>query len=457
MVDYNKGTFEGTSRRNVIKTIGAGSVATALAGCGDLIGSGDDAEGEVKIGHIGPSDNVLGIGSERAAEMALNEINDSGGIMDEDVELVTGNTQASRSEAESVVEQMITQENVDVIVGAFQSEVARGVIDLSSEFDVPYLSTGPADPSLTRDFTGSDYEQYKNYFRIGPINTDFQAEAMRDYCVHLSDLHGWNSLSFYRDQAAWTGPFGDLLPDLLEGEGLDIVASDAVTIQSPDLSPLISSTLGGEADYMLRFFAHIDNAPQQLLGEWHAAQHPFGVEGIHVPGMHPEYDIATEGICTYETTSQTGAGGAAPITEHTIPFAESYREQYAEEEFDISTPDGAPMYMGFATYDAIQLIQAVLNEIGTTNPSEELDDFVAEMLETDDSTIDAVAGSMEFYDEDSEYPHDLQEDRNQDGEIVNFPVTQWQPNQDGDRPGSVECVFPEAFETSAHMQPHWMQ
>lgn len=451
------GADEGTSRRKVIQTIGAGTAATALAGCGDLVGGGSGGSDALTIGHIGPSDNVLGLGSERTAEMAVERLNENGGVMDQDVELLTGNTQVNPAEAESVLDEMINQEEIDVVVGAFQSEVAQAVIDFTAEFDVPYLGTGPASPALTRDFTGEDYEQYKNYFRVGPINSDLQAEAMAGYAQYLSDRHGWNALTMYRDQASWTERFGELLPGYLNERGLEIVEQSPVTIESPDLSPLVSNTLDSEADYMLRFFAHISSSPSGILAEWHQAQHPFGVEGIHVPGMHPEYDIATEGICVYETTSQTGAGGAAPITDYTLDFIEQYRERYAEEEFDPSTPDGSPMYMGFSTYDAVQLLGHVGNEIGTTDFSGNLDDFVDQMLQTTPDTIDAVAGELEFYGPDEEFPHDLKEVRNSDGAITNFPVTQWQPNPDGDRPGSLECVFPENYRTAEHVQPAWMQ
>jgi len=445
------GAYKGTDRRTVLKAAGAGAAMASLAGCFGLVD--DESSGSLTVGHIGPEGSPLGVGSNRTAEMAVERVNngtdlDTTGVLDDDVTLVTGDTQSSPSEARSVVEDLINQEDVDVIVGGFSSEVARTVIELTGEFDVPYLSTGPADPRLSTQFVGED--GYTNYFRVGPLNSELQAEAMGDYCGHLSDLHGWNSLTFYRDNAAWTDVYGNMLPDLLESQGLTIEASDAVTIDGPDLSPLISETRSTGADYILRFFAHIQNSASQLLGPWHEAQYNFGVEGIHVSGMHPEFDVLTEGVCTYETTSQTGAGGAAPITEFTQPFIQEYRE-FADGE----SPAGHPMYMGFGTYDAILLLQDVVNEMGTTELSDNLDDFINEMLSTEPGRIPAVAGSLEFYDEDGEYPHDLIEVRNDSDQITNFPVTQWQSG-DGDSPASIECVYPNDYQTADHMQPPWM-
>jgi branched-chain amino acid transport system substrate-binding protein len=395
--------------------------------------------------------------------MAVSEINNNGGVMDSDVELVTGDTAVSSSEAEALVEELITQDNANVIVGAFQSEVGRAVVDLTSDFEIPYISTGPAAPSLTAGFVGDDYETYKHYFRAGPINSALQAEAMADYLTYLSDRHGWNSLAFYRDQAAWTEVFGSELPGLLNDVGLSIETNQALSIQSPDLSPVISTAQDENVDYVLRFFAHIAASPQQIFPQWQGNL-DFGLEGIHVPGMHPEYDIPNEGRNIYETTSQNGAGGAADINEGvTWPFIENYADEYAGDSFEAGTPDGSPMYMGFGTYDAVKILGEVLNDVGTVKPAENLDDYVDSMLGTEFSGIN---GTVEFYGADAEYPHDLQAQRNSAGAVTNFPVTQFQPN-DGDtspahinygseRPGKVECVFPENYRTSDHMMPDWM-
>lgn len=437
MVDNNMGAYEGTSRRKVIQTIGAGAIATGLAGCGDLIGTGED---EVIIGHLAPLDNPLGVGSQRTAEMALDNL--GGEINDQEVELIHEDTRAEPSEAQTVAEELIQADDADILVGTFQSEVARSLMELTSEFGVPFLTTGPADTGISTEFPGADYETYKNWFRIGPINTDLQAESMADYCASLNDQHGWEDVAFLRDNAAWTERFAELVPGYLEDRGLNVVMDDAITIENPDLSAVVSDVVDSGADFALRFFAHIDGG--EMLGIWHEAEHDFGIEGIHVNGMLPAYFALSEGVSLYETTAQTGGGGATPITEHTVPFVQDYAERYEGQD----PPTGAPMYMGFATYDAIGLIAEVLEEIDSTTPRDDLDDFVDAMV---DIEYTGAAGVITFYGEDGEFPNDLQEMRNPDGEIMNFPITQWREG------GEIECVFPPEFETAEHVKPHWMR
>lgn len=431
--------YRGVDRRAFLKATGAGAAGVSMAGClGDGGGGGSDG---FTVGHIGPMSNPLGIGSTRSAEMAIEEINNNGGINNGDVELLTKDTRADPSQAQSVTEELIQQEDVDMLIGGFASEASRAVLELTADFDVPFFITGSASPALTQEFAGQDYETYKNIFRIGPINSDLQAEAMAAYCEYLKERHGWDKVAFLRDQAAWTEPFAELIPGYLEERDIEIVHESALNINTSDFSPVMSDVDDSGADYVLRFFAHIQAG--QMLGIWHDGEYEFGIEGIHVASMLPAYYQATEGVALYETTSQTGAAGVTEITEKTKPFTQAYREQYSDAE---NPPFRAPMYMGFNTYDGLFIAKkAVANG---ASPTQDLDSFVDAML---DISHTGAAGVQEFYGPDSDYPHDLKETRDDNGDILNFPVTQWQEG------GEIECVFSPKYRTEEHVKPAWMR
>jgi len=430
---------DSVGRRTFLGAAGAGAVTTALAGC--LGGSGTDG---LTIGHLAPMSNPLGIGSKRTADMAVEELNSDGGFNGEDAELITKDTRTDPSEAQSVTEELIQQENVDALVGTFNSETTQSILDLTAEFDVPFMITGSADPGLITDYTGSDYEKYKNIFRIGPINSDFQAESIADYCAYLNDRHGWDRVAFLRDQAAWTEPFGNQIPDLLSERGLEIVYEDALSIEGVDFGPVMSDIDDSNADFLLRFFAHIDGG--DMLTRWHEGEYEFGIEGVHVPGMLPSYNGpgAYDGAATYETTAQSGAAGVAPITERTQPFVEDYASRYQDAE---KAPIRAPMYMGFNTYDGIHIFKEVVDSLETTSTRDNLDDFVSEMLDID---FTGVAGQVSFFGKDSDYPHDVEDERGEDGKITNYPMTQWVGTEE------IECVYPEKQRTAEHQMPPWM-
>ncbi|WP_265110450.1 ABC transporter substrate-binding protein [Halosolutus halophilus] len=426
----------GVSRRTFLGAAGTGAVATTFAGC--LSGGG---EGGFTIGLLGPLGITQGLGSDRSAKLAVEEINEDGGIRDEDVEVVSADTRADPSTAQDEASRLINQENVDVLIGTFSSEVSLNIMDMIAENDVPYIVTGSASPQIIENSVGSDYEANKNIFRSGPINSFFQAEAMGGYADYLSDHHGWNTFAYLADDAAWTDPFTNNLPGELESRGYDVVYEEELSTEIDDFTPVMNTLEDEDPDAVFRFFAHIIGG--QMLGEWHQRQLEFGIEGIHVASMTPDFYELSEGAATYETTSQSGAAGTTDITEKTLDFVDRY-QSFVEDDEDAPQ---LPMYMGFNTYDAVYLYREAVEEAGTADYENGLDDIVDAMLGLD---YTGTAGHISFYDENGEYPHDVQEERDDDGVISNFPITQWRPE------GGLECVYPSQHRTADHIAPNWM-
>jgi branched-chain amino acid transport system substrate-binding protein len=431
-------------RRTFLGAASAGALTTTLAGCmGGVGGGGDDV---FKIGHLGPTESQMGRGAERSAELAVAELNENGGVQGQDVELLSKDTGAQVSEAERVTENLIGSDNVDLLVGTFVSEVTQGIMDYVAERNVPFVITGSADPATITERHGQDYERYKNIVRTGPINSDLQAEGMGNYANYLNDLHGFENFAILADDAAWTGSFRDILPAAIEeNDDLSVVYEDRMPLGEDNFNPYMDEAAANDTDAVLRFIAH--GGAATFSSTWATNEYPFAVEGISVPGMSPEFLAATEGAAMYETTSQSGAGGVSPLTDKTMPFVNSYEEEYTGEGQD---PPSKPMYMGFNSYDGIHFYANAVENAGTIDYNNELDSIVDAMLNLE---FTGAAGEISLYGPDSEYPNDLQETRDDDGIISNFPVTQFQPDGDG---GVVECVYPESFETAEHIVPEWL-
>ncbi|WP_440769431.1 ABC transporter substrate-binding protein [Natronorubrum sp. DTA28] len=428
-----RGGRSGIGRRTFIGAAGAGAVATTFAGC-----LGEDDDDIIRIGHLGPVQMDMGAGAENSAQLAVDQVNEDGGILDQEVELISEDSLGDPGESMTATERMVEQENIDVLIGTFVSEVTQGIVDYVGEVDIPFLITGSADPITLTDTVGEDYDQFKNIFRSGPINSDLQALGMADYAEFLADEHGWTDFAHIADDAAWTVPFSENLPDELEDRGLNVVHEDRLAPGTDDFSPMLSDVSDADADAMLRFFAH--NVGTGMLVNWRENEYEFGIEGIHVPGMSPEFWDDSEGACLYETTSQSGAAGAAEITEETVPFTEAYVEEYGDSRPSL------PMYMGYNSYDAVFVYKNAVERAGTADYQADIDTIVDELLETDHT---GATGEIEFYGPDSEYPHDVMETE-VDGTISNFPVTQWQED------GEFECVFPRDFASADHLAPDWM-
>jgi len=134
---------------------------------------------------------------------------------------------------------MIVEDNVDLLVGTFSSEVTQRITGTIADEDVPFIITGSADQSTMANTTGDDYEHNKNIFRTGPINSELQAEAMADYAEFLSDEHGWNTFGHLSEEAAWTKSFQELLPDELRSRGFDVPYDDTVSLSTDNYTSIL--------------------------------------------------------------------------------------------------------------------------------------------------------------------------------------------------------------------------
>lgn len=108
-----------------------------------------------------------------AAELAVNEINEAGGVLGQPVQLIEGDSgDASTDTATQTVDRLL-QSGVDAIVGAASSGVSLTVIDTITQAGVLQIS-----PANTSDqFT--EYADNGLYFRTAPPDT-LQARALAD-------------------------------------------------------------------------------------------------------------------------------------------------------------------------------------------------------------------------------------------------------------------------------------
>jgi ABC-type branched-subunit amino acid transport system substrate-binding protein len=158
----------------------AGDKANAATDEGPAVaGSGATAEEPLTIGTLMPlTGNLAFLGPPEVAgaRLAVQEINEAGGVLGQEVKLVEGDSgDASTDTATQTVDRLL-QAGVDAIVGAASSGVSLTVIDAITGAGVMQIS-----PANTSDqFT--TYDDKGLYFRTAPPDT-LQARALADLII----------------------------------------------------------------------------------------------------------------------------------------------------------------------------------------------------------------------------------------------------------------------------------
>ena len=127
--------------------------ATVVAGSFALFASSPTlAQGVVKIGALYPiagTGAVYGVPAMHGHDMAVEEINAAGGILGRKIVTVARDTKLKPAPSSAAAKELITKENVDVLVGGLSSAVGLAISEVSRLEKVVYVATIPKTIKLT--------------------------------------------------------------------------------------------------------------------------------------------------------------------------------------------------------------------------------------------------------------------------------------------------------------------
>src|SRR4030065_675453 len=137
-------------------------------------------EDVIKIGEFGSLTGLtatFGINTDRGIQMAVEKINQDGGLLGKKVVVIVEDDQGKPEEAATAVKKLINQDKVIAILGEVASSRSKAGAPICQQAKIPMISPASTDPSVTEI---GDY-----IFRICFIDP-FQGTVMAKFC--------WNTL-----------------------------------------------------------------------------------------------------------------------------------------------------------------------------------------------------------------------------------------------------------------------
>ena len=113
--------------------------ATVLAGATFMAAAmASTAWADIKVGFIGSTSSDTGLSTLRGAEMAIEEINASGGVLGgQKITLVTADTQEDVTEGVKAYEYLAETEEVDFVISGSIDDVSLGWLPRMREYQIP--------------------------------------------------------------------------------------------------------------------------------------------------------------------------------------------------------------------------------------------------------------------------------------------------------------------------------
>lgn len=227
------------TRRTMLATGAAALAAPALTGRAL-------AQESVNVGVIVPLSGAnaqFGINSRNGIQLVADEINANGGIASmggAKINLVIADSTSNPTQAATVAQRMMSQDNVVAVLGAFASSLTLGISEVTERRGVPLLTMSFSDEITARGF--------QNVFQVVSVGSQIGA-ATFNYTRALAADAG-ETLEriaiMYEDTAYGTSQSAGLRKSAADA-GIEIVMDEAYPLGITDVSPLINQLRRSDA------------------------------------------------------------------------------------------------------------------------------------------------------------------------------------------------------------------
>ena len=317
----------------------------------------------IKIGVIGPMNFMQGKGHWNGAIMAQEEINAKGGLqvgskkMKIKVIKADSNEFLSITDATNAMERLMSRDKVDFVVGGFRSEAVLAMQDIAMDYKKIFLGCGAAHPEICAR-VGKDYDRYKYWFRVTPINSRYLVKVC---LINLATVNGIlkkvlgiekSKVAIVAEKAMWIDPMVAAIKANVPKMGMDLVGIWRPSATATDVTAELTAVQRADAQIIFTIFsASVGITFARQAGE---LKIPAAFTGINVEAQKDGFLAATQGKGNYAVSLSTFVRGVS-YNELTQPFVEKYIKRFGE----------LPTYTA-VTYDAITATLAkAIEEAGT--------------------------------------------------------------------------------------------
>ena len=375
------------------------------------------SEQTIKIGLVAPYKIPVGQDMDRAARMAVKEINDAGGIYVEDlganlkVELLIADTEDTKdTEVAITAVTRVIEQGADLLIGGFSSGATLADQVPAIEGRVPFIITGASSHYVTRrGFLAEDHPLYiddaegmsymfhycTTVFHYSETVAHFFAEGMKpviDSEYGFSESRNLRLAVIYRDDAYGQGVW-DATKHFIETDDLpiEIVAEKKYPITTTTFQAELTAIQAANPDavYVVDFTTNTATIYRQ-------GQSDVGLNSVYIAVEcceEPEFYTALGEWGDYQLLESKFASYAGPP--FYLPMMDTYVAAYQDEY------DTIPGMMGADTYDAFYIAKDAIERAGTLDKS-----AVRDAIETTDlpqMLIITESGRIEFSTETETY------------------------------------------------------
>jgi branched-chain amino acid transport system substrate-binding protein len=305
-----------------------------------------------KIGTIlslsGPG-SPLGLPEKNAIEMAVEEINNSGGVNGNKIEVIIEDDQTDPAKAAQGARKLIERDKVIAIIGSSVSPCSLAIKEVVKEAGIPWMC-----PSAANVITASDA---KWVFRTAPKD----AVAVEMLLNYLKEMTGIKKIAILHDSNAFGQSGADEIRRRAGEFGLEVVAAEKYETNAPDLSSEILKLKKSNPDALVVWGTN----PGPAIAAKSMKQLGFNVPYFGSHGIANKKFIELAGEAAEGIIFPAGKILVAeqlddndPVKPLMLDFIKKYEQKFKEK----------PVTFTAHAYDALMLLKEALKVAGSTDP-----------------------------------------------------------------------------------------
>lgn len=325
----------------------------------------------IKLGLVtplsAPGDYKSGEINVKTVELAVEELNDKGGVLGKKVAVVKADDEGKPAAGVIAIKRMIASEKVSAVVGLWHSSVAVAQAKVATQMEVPIM--------LHYSWTDTLTEGHSDYiYRVGPFNSEI-ANLLLPYLLQ----NGYKTIAVMYETTAFGTGFADALAEIAEAKGINaykIAYPAEATDLKPQLLELKAKSPKPELLVIAAVYQAMNLIPKQayeiglapecgILASWDWPTYPDFWEIMGEKGVGVTY-------ATFESNKLK----LSPLGEH---FKKAFKAKY---NFD-------PPVFAYFLYDEVMILADAIERANSADPKK-----VAEALK--DTNFEGTTGQITF-------------------------------------------------------------
>ena len=198
----------------------------------------------IKVGLIAPlTGNIATFGQsvDKAARMAVDEINEKGGVLGAKIELIVEDNQGKPDESANIARKFIEQNKVLAIIGPVISSNVLAVAPIAQQSKVPLITPTGTNPRIT---------QVGNYIFRACFIDDFQGTVMASFARSELPKGANTAAILYEKTSDYSIGLAKYFKESFQSLGGKIVAEESFSSGDQDFSAQLTKIKGKNPDVL---------------------------------------------------------------------------------------------------------------------------------------------------------------------------------------------------------------